>query len=74
MRFSGWNEGWAERHVSRVRELDSIFRAFRILNGEGTCRIWADFMADILYLHRRLAVEDAWAEYRGLVLTDSDTD
>ena len=73
-RFSSWNEGWAERHVSRVRELDAIFNAFRLINGEGTCRIWADFMVDVLYLNRRIAVQAAWAEYRGLDLTDSESD
>ena len=31
-------------------------------------------MVDILYLHRRMAVEDAWAEYQGLVFTDSEAD
>ena len=68
------NEGWAERHVSRVRELDAIFNAFRLINGEGTCRIWADFMVDVLYLNRRMAIQAAWAEYRGLDLTDSESD
>ena len=57
----------------RVNELDVRFRAHRILTGEGTGRIWVDFMVDILYLARRAAVEDAWAELRGLVFTDSDT-
>ena len=60
--------------MSRVRELDAIFNAFRLINGEGTCRIWADFMVDVLYLNRRLAIQAAWVEYRGLDLTDSESD
>ena len=58
----------------RVRELDVRFRPHRILTGEGTGRIWVDFMVDILYLARRAAIEEAWAEQRGLVLTDSDSE
>ena len=70
----GWNTNWADRHMIRVGELDTRFRAHRILTGEGTWRIWVDFMVDILYLARRAALEEAWAEQRGLVLTDSDSE
>ena len=73
MRVPGWGTSWGDRHVARVRELDALFRAHRILNGEGTGRIWVDFMVDMLYLARREIFDDIWAEQRGLVFTDSES-
>ena len=56
-----------------MNELEARHRAQRILTGEGAGRIWLDFAIDLLYLARREIFDDIWAELRGLVLTDSES-